>query len=51
MHYAEEAAREARFDRVRGPHTLNRRGELLLFDYYTNGFAPLAGVRRILSRV
>jgi hypothetical protein len=50
-HYAEEPAGEARFDRVRGPHTLNRRGDQLLFDYYTNGFTPLAGVRRLLSRV
>jgi len=49
--YAEEPAGEACFDRVRGPHTVNRRGDLLLFDYYRERFSLLAGVRRLLGRL
>ena len=49
--YAEEEAGEARFEEVKGPHTVNRRGGLLLFDYYTERFAALAGVRRLLNRL
>ena len=49
--YAEEDAGQVQFDHVRGPHTVNRRGDLLLFDYYTERVSPLAGLRRILNRV
>jgi hypothetical protein len=48
--YREELAGEACFKKVRGPHTVNRRGERLLFDYYTEGFSPFAGIRRLLGR-
>jgi hypothetical protein len=49
--YREEPAGEAQFSDVRGPHTVNRRDRLLLFDYYTEAFSLLAGVRRLLGRL
>lgn len=39
------------FTRVRGPHTLNRRGNLLLFDWFEERASPLAGLRRIAARL
>lgn len=39
------------FTRVRGPHTLNRRGDRLLFDWYEDRVSPLAGLRRIAARL
>jgi hypothetical protein len=49
--YAEECVGEASFEQVRGPHTVNRRGDLLLFDYSAERFSPFAGVRRLLNRL
>lgn len=39
------------FTRVRGPHTLNRRGDRLLFDWFEERVSPLAGLRRIAARL
>jgi hypothetical protein len=49
--YREEAAGEAAFTTVRGPHTVNRSKTEMLFDYYTEQVALLAGVRRLLGRL
>lgn len=49
--YNEECVGEASFERVRGPHTVNGRDGLLLFDYYSERLSPLAGVRRLLNRL
>jgi hypothetical protein len=49
--YVEECAGEAWFSHVSGPHTVNRRADLLLFDYYSNRFSPVASVRRLLNRL
>jgi hypothetical protein len=49
--YEEDFAGEARFSRTNGPHTLNRRGTTLLFDFYTERFSPLAGIRRVLNKL
>jgi hypothetical protein len=49
--YHEVEAGEAAFSSARGPHTLNRRGETLLFDWYTERRSPLAGVRRVMNRL
>jgi hypothetical protein len=49
--YAEECVGEAAFEHLRGPHTVNRRDGLLLFDYYSERLSPLAGVRRLLNRL
>jgi hypothetical protein len=51
VEYAEECVGEASFKHVCGPHTVNRRDGLLLFDYYSERFSPLAGVRRLLNRL
>ena len=49
--YEEDCAGEARFNRANGPHTLNRRGNMLLFDFYTERFSLLAGIRRVLNKL
>ena len=49
--YREEPAGEASFTHVRGPHTVNRRGERLLFDYYAEVVSPFAGIRRLVGRI
>ena len=49
--YREGDPAPAAFGSVRGPLTLNRRGEMLLFDFYEKRFAPLAGLRRIAARI
>ena len=49
--YVEEFAGEARFSKVSGPHTLNRRGNEILFDYYREKFSIFAGVRRVLNKL
>jgi hypothetical protein len=36
---------------LHGPHTLNFRDGEVVFDYYSDRFSPLAGVRRLCSRV
>lgn len=48
--YREELAGEAAFQSVRGPHTVNFRDGLILFDWYEERHTPLAGVRRLLNR-
>jgi hypothetical protein len=49
--YAEELAGEFAFRAVRGPHTVNVRSGRLLFDFYRERLSPLAGLRRLLSKV
>jgi hypothetical protein len=45
--YSESLVGESHFEQVHGPHTVNHRGNRLLFDYYTEDFSLLAGVRRM----
>jgi hypothetical protein len=49
--YREEEIGRIRFANVRGPHTLNFKGKTLYFDFYRDRFTPLAGVRRMRSRL
>ena len=49
--YEEELIGDARFERARGPHTFNRRGNQILFDYYDERVSLLAGVRRVLNKL
>lgn len=49
--YRESFAGEASFARVHGPHTLNREGESLLFDWYVECFSPFAGLRRLRNKL
>ncbi|MEP7221520.1 MAG: hypothetical protein ABI673_02505 [Novosphingobium sp.] len=51
--YRESEVAAFRLGRRHGPHTFNLSpdGSRLLFDWYTNGFTPLAGVRRALARL
>lgn len=46
-HYRERRIGSFRFDDRHGPHTLNIQGGQILFDWYSNRFAPLAGARRL----
>jgi hypothetical protein len=45
--YSEASVGESHFEQFHGPHTVNHRGQRLLFDYYTEDFSLLAGVRRM----
>jgi hypothetical protein len=45
--YRESEAATLRFTSVRGPHTLNLRGNRALFDFYRDRLTPLAGWRRL----
>lgn len=50
--YREQLVREIRCPQgLKGPHTLNLQGGRLLFDYYRDRLAPLAGVRRVRARL
>ena len=49
--YSERPLTEIRFPDVRGPHTLNVRGNEIAFDFYDDVFSPLAGVRRVRQRM
>ena len=49
--YEERAVGEIRFSDRSGPHTLNLREGRIVFDWYRDRPAPLAGVRRLLSRL
>lgn len=49
--YRERAIGELRFSDRRGPHTLNVRDGEILFDWYRERLAPLAGIRRIAARL
>jgi hypothetical protein len=48
--YRERRIGALRFSSVRGPHTLNVRAGRVVFDWYREAFAPLAGLRRFLGR-
>lgn len=48
--YRESEVGSLRFQRRRGPHTLNIRGSQCLFDYYDNRFSLFAGARRLKQR-
>jgi hypothetical protein len=45
--YSETLVSESHFEKFHGPHTVNHRGQRLLFDYYTEDFSLLAGIRRL----
>lgn len=49
--YREAFYAEAAFSTVKGPHTLNRHGDALLFDWYVEQFSPLAGIRRLAGKL
>jgi len=48
--YAEEPAADFRFDRCRGPHTLNFGDGRAAFDFYEEHFNLLAGLGRLKER-
>jgi hypothetical protein len=45
--YRETMLGELRFDEVSGPHTINFRDGVAVFDWYSNRFSALAAVRRL----
>ena len=47
--YAETKVGEIRFADRKGPHTLNVRGDEVVFDWYRDRLSPLAGIRRLRS--
>lgn len=47
--YAETALARIRFAGVKGPHTLNFRDGVAIFDWYRERFSPLAGLRRLAA--
>ena len=47
--YRETEVGEVRLADLRGPHTLNVCDDKVVFDYYSDRFSPLAGIRRLLS--
>jgi hypothetical protein len=47
--YRERPLAGIRFDHCRGPHTVNWRQGELLFDWYRDRLAPLAGLRRFAA--
>jgi hypothetical protein len=49
--YSERELGTVRFAHCKGPHTLNWRNGELLFDWYEERFAPLAGLRRLRGRL
>jgi hypothetical protein len=49
--YCEKPLGVIRFTDRHGPHTLNFDGGRIVFDWYVERFAPLAGVRRLLARL
>ena len=49
--YSESLLRSIAFgDGIKGPHTLNFRNGLALFDWYRDAFTPAAGLRRLAAR-
>jgi hypothetical protein len=50
VEYRETKVGEVRLAGCCGPHTLNFRDGDVVFDYYSNRFSPLAGIRRFRSR-
>jgi hypothetical protein len=49
--YREHLIGSLRFGHCRGPHTINLKDDRVLFDYYRDRFALLAGLRRIRGRL
>lgn len=49
--YSESAVGRLQFRDRKGPHTLNLRGDEIVFDWYRDQFSLLAGLRRIKSLV
>ena len=49
--YSEKEVASLSLSRVHGPHTVNVRDGVLLFDWYVHRFALGAGLRRVLSRL
>ena len=47
--YSERIADHIRFTDRRGPHTLNVRGNRMVFDWYYDRFSPFAGFRRVVA--
>ena len=47
--YSESLVSRIRFTDRKGPHTLNIRGNEIVFDWYRDRFAPLAGFRRLVA--
>jgi hypothetical protein len=45
--YSEEKCTNLKFNARRGPHTLNIRGNMALFDFYDDRISLLAGLRRL----
>ncbi|MDQ2878228.1 MAG: hypothetical protein M3R41_04035 [Pseudomonadota bacterium] len=50
--YREEEIGELRFADCKGPHTFNLSpdGTTIAFDWYRDGFSPMAGIRRLRNR-
>lgn len=51
--YFERAIGQLRFTGVKGPHTFNRSpdGTKVVFDWYSDRYTPMAGIRRLRSRL
>ena len=49
--YSEQQLGELQFADSRGPHTINLGEGSVVFDFYRQSFSPLAGVRRLTSRL
>jgi hypothetical protein len=50
--YKENKIKEVRFQNpIKGPHTINFKENLMVFDYYTENFTPMAGIRRIMNLI
>jgi hypothetical protein len=47
--YSESLISRIRFTDPKGPHTLNICGNEIVFDWYRDRFAPLAGFRRLAA--
>ena len=52
-HYAERHVGGLRFTSVKGPHSFNVSddGNKVVFDWYSNRYTPMAGIRRLRSRL
>jgi hypothetical protein len=52
-HYAEIQRGALRFTGVKGPHSFNRSGDgkKIVFDWYSERYTPMAGIRRLRSRL
>jgi hypothetical protein len=52
-HYSEKQVGELRFTGVKGPHSFNVSddGKKIVFDWYSDRYTPMAGIRRLRSRL